>query len=350
MQAKINGIVSQITPRIVPRGGGSRMSHRPGAQGCVDTQVLAGGQWVIIKSSAPWPRTLIVSAPHSPHLVRLRRRGKPSLRSNETIRSRRVPPSTWSQRVGSVRTRTAPYTSKAAPITRIATADLQPGEPQRNSGEEQHDREEHGDEHVLVGVLGRTLPLIEALIADRFETVRLLGVGQLVLRFQERARERVGVVERIGRQPGVERRKELRPEAPLIERREVSVASGGDFEPTVEVEEVLGAVLRRQRRGLIRQAAGRVRLGVATGLDAAPFGGLVAAPRDAQRRERQHERSNDLKDPLAARYPLAGLGQLMGRMDMDVFSDARRAYGSSRVPSLTTSDGSRSEERALGRR
>ena len=52
-------------------------------------------------------------------------------------------------------------------------AHRQPREAQRDAGEEQHDGEEHGDEHVIVGVLGRFLALLEADVAEPLELVGL---------------------------------------------------------------------------------------------------------------------------------------------------------------------------------
>ena len=74
-----------------------------------------------------------------------------------------------------------------------------------------------------------------------------------------------------------------------------------DLEPPVEVQEVLGAVLRAERGRAVGEAARGARLRVSPGLEPAPLRGLVAAPRDAERRQREQQRSGDLEPPLARR-------------------------------------------------
>ena len=172
-------------------------------------------------------------------------------------------------------------------MARIAHAHRRPGEAQRDATEEQDHREEHGDVDVVVGVLGRGLPLLEPHVAELLQRVGFHRVPQHVVLLEQRARGRVHVVLGVLGQPAFERGPELVTEAPLVEVGEPGVAVGGDLEPAVEVEEVLGAVLRGQRRCAIGQSARRARLRVPTRLEPAPLRGLVPAPRDAERRQRE---------------------------------------------------------------
>ena len=89
-------------------------------------------------------------------------------------------------------------------------------------------------------------------------------------------------------------------------------AVGRHLEPAVEVEEVLRAVLRGEGRGPVREAPRGARLRVPPGLEPAPLRGLVAAPRDAERRQRQQQRGGDLEPPFARRRRFAGLAAARG--------------------------------------
>jgi len=134
-------------------------------------------------------------------------------------------------------------------------------------------------------VLGRRLALLEAHVAQLLELVRFHRVGKHVVRLPQRARDRVLVVQRVVGQPPLERGAELVAEAPLVEIGELGVAVGRHLEPAVEVQEILGAVLRGERGRAVREAACRARLGVTARLEPAPLRSLVPAPRDAERRQ-----------------------------------------------------------------
>ncbi len=60
--------------------------------------------------------------------------------------------------------------------------------------------------------------------------------------------------------------------------------------------------------------------GVVLGLDAAPLGGLVAAPRDTQRRGREQQHRDEFEYALPpANDGVMDLRELVRRVDMDVF-------------------------------
>ncbi len=119
----------------------------------------------------------------------------------------------------------------------------------------QHDREEHRDEHVVVGVLGRLLALLEPRVTQLLELVRFDRVSEHVLLLVHRSGERVRIVEWVVEYPRLERGTELVAEASFVERGELVVALGLDLEPAVEVEEVLVAFLRREGGRPVGEAA-----------------------------------------------------------------------------------------------
>src|SRR5262249_1674509 len=102
---------------------------------------------------------------------------------------------------------------------------------------------------------------------------------------------------------------------------------GADLQPAVEIQEILGAVLRGQRRRAVGEGARGARLRVPARLKPAPLRGLVPAPRDAERRQREEQRRRDLEPPPARRRRLTGLTELVRRVDVHVFGHDRGSYG-----------------------
>ncbi len=176
-------------------------------------------------------------------------------------------------------------------------------QPRADAGEEQRRREEHHAERVAVGALdirlrdhrlGRTL---------RLEAIRLRVLGRRVLRHREGRERGVGVRERLRRRPGGDRRAELGPEAPEVERRELLVAVRVGVDPVRERERVDLDLAVGDAGGAIGLDA-RCRGAVAReALLAAPVRGLVGRPGGRDGRNREQDRRQQVRPvsgPVAA--------------------------------------------------
>src|SRR5215218_8875075 len=199
-----------------------------------------------------------------------------------------------------------------------------PVQPQRDAREEEHRGEEQRREDVELVGLG----------------VELRGAGRLresVLRHVKRARNRATARERPLGGPGLERRQELRPEPPAVDRGELPIAGLARVEPAVEHDEVIDAQLPGERRPGLRLDPHRRRAREALGLLAGPPRRLIAAPGRGERRQREQEDREELEQPLPA---LGGAGlpltvawrlrELVRRVDVDVWhrSPVRRRWPS----------------------
>ena len=119
------------------------------------------------------------------------------------------------------------------------------------------------------------------------------------------------------------RRAEFVSEPSLIEVDELGVALGVRLEPPVEVEEILRPLLLGDGGRAIREAARSARLRVTARLESAPLGSLVAAPGDAEGREREQERGRDLEPALARRRGFTRLCELVRCVNVDVLGHDR---------------------------
>ena len=144
------------------------------------------------------------------------------------------------------------------------------------------------------------VPSLEEAVRAFVQLRALLEQRVDVLGHEARAGRRVGVRERIERDPGIERDLELRAEPAFVQSGELIVPIARRLDPRVERGDVEEALLAAERERLVGLDPGRGGPPVELGLPPVPPRRLVAAPGGRDRDDPEEDRLRDLDDQVRA--------------------------------------------------
>src|SRR6184192_2584546 len=155
---------------------------------------------------------------------------------------------------------------------------------------QKHRGQENRDAYELVTCLPGFCTLFGNLRSFFIQAKKLLVLGVVVLRHEDRARRRLRVVERLGIQPGCESRSVLVAKAPFEElsRLVLTIKFGG--KPTVEDVAVVDPLLSCQGGKAFSSDSKPSRFGVLLCTVSSPLSCLVPTPRGGHGNEGEYYR------------------------------------------------------------